>query len=292
MIGNPLPVGRYVVDLFTPTASTPGVRDGVPIFRRWRQSNAARVRVVHAETWDTSPRKTRVQFEVEAPPGAWPFAQLGPPAHAAEVGAVPTIADAVAFLFDPLGALEGKAASAAAHFLAQQASPELRELNAAISVTRANIAIIRATLEAVRNGTAPNPVAAVAAAKSLARQSLELLTAAMGAVTVDFPRRKVSELIADLHAFEQAIEAAPANAFKALAQAASDVAVPFEAANLGALVFGAAALWAVTKKRSDATDLGMAVGAAMLLLGGSTLVDNLLHPFDHAGKAARILKGQ
>jgi len=290
-IRNPLPLGRYTLDLWSPTASAP-VRDGVPLFNKWREANAARVRVLHAETWNTEPRKTRVLFEVLDRPGAFPFGQLGKPELVAQVGSAATFVDAVQFVLDPLGSLEASAATAAAHFLTNFAGPELKEIRGALSLARANIAIIRATLEAVLNKTAPDPIAAIASCKELIRVSLEVLTQALGAVTIDFPRRMVSKVIDDLHALEKAIEEAPARALRALGQAATDIAIPFEEANLGLLVFGAAALWMLTKKRTDTTDMLMLGGGALLLFGGSNLLDNVLHPGAHAGKAARILKGQ
>ena len=166
-------------------------------------------------------------------------------------------------------------------------------MRAALSLARANIAVIRATLEAVMNHTAPDPVAAINACKGLIAGSIEALTQALGAVTIDFPRRMVSGVIDDLRALAQAIEDAPARALKAVAQAAKDVVLPLETASIGGAVFAAAALWVLyTNKRSGSTDTLMLLGGAALLLGGSDLLDNLLHPADHAGKVGRILKGQ
>jgi hypothetical protein len=292
MLTNPLPVGRYQLDLWSPTPSKP-VRDGVPVFNKWREKNAARVRVLHAECWNTDPRQTRVLFEVLDRPGAFPFGALGRPNPIAQVGSAATFVDAVQFLMNPLGSLEASAAEAAAHLLVDLASPELKEVRAALIIARANIAVIRATLEAIANKTAPDPLAAIAACKQLIRQTLEALTHALGSVTIEFPRRMVSQVIADLNALEKAIEDAPARALKAVAQAAKDVVVPFETASIGGAVFAAAALWVLYNgKRSGSTDTLMLVGGAALLLGGSDLLDNLLHPVDHAGKVARILKGQ
>jgi hypothetical protein len=292
MLTNPLPVGRYQLDLWSPTDTKP-VRDGVPVFNKWREKNAARVRVLHAECWNTDPRQTRVLFEVLDRPGAFPFGALGKPNLLAQVGSAATFVDAVQFLMDPLGALEANAAETATHFFTVLGAPELQHVRAALSVTRANIAIIRATLEAIANHTAPDPVAAIAACKGLIQGSLEALTAALGAVTIDFPRRMVSGVIDDLNALARAIEDAPARALKAVAQAAKDVVLPLETASIGGAVFAAAALWVLyNNKRSGSTDTLMLVGGAALLLGGSDLLDNLLHPADHAGKVARILKGQ
>ena len=279
MLTNPLPVGRYQLDLWSPTDAKP-VRDGVPVFNKWREKNAERVR--HEQLALVLDR-----------PGAFPFGTLGKPNMVAQVGSAATFVDAVQFLLDPLGALEANAGAVAEHFFSDLASPELQHVRAALSVTRANIAIIRATLEAVLNHTAPDPVSAIAACKGLIQGSLEALTSALGSVTIDFPRRMVSQVIHDLNTLAQAIEDAPARALKAVAQAAKDVVLPIETASIGGAVFAAAALWVLyNNKRSGSTDTLMLLGGAALLLGGSDLLDNLLHPVDHAGKVARILKGQ
>ena len=292
MLTNPLPVGRYQLDLWSPTDAKP-VKDGVPVFNKWREHNAARVKVLHAERWNTDPNQTRVLFEVNDRPGAFPFGQLGKPVMVAEVGSAATFVDAVQFLMDPLGILDSSAVKAAEHFLVELAPPELAHVRDAINVTRANIAIIRATLQAVLNHTAPDPLSAIAACKQLIQGSLEILTSALGSVTIDFPRRIVSQVIDDLNHLQQAIEDAPARALKAVAQAAKDVILPVETMGMGTvLAAGAAVLWWGQRKRSDTSDGLLLAGIAALLLGGTGLLDNLLHPDEHAGKVARILKGQ
>ena len=292
MLTNPLPVGRYQLDLWSPTDARP-VKDGVPVFNKWREKNAARVRVLHAERWNTDPNQTRVLFEVNAKPGAFPFGQLGKPVMVAEVGSAATFVDAVQFLMDPLGILDSSAVKAAEHFLVELAPPELAHVRDAINVTRANIAIIRGTLEAVLNHTAPDPLSAIAACKQLITSSLEILTHALGSVAIDFPRRIVSQVIDDLNHLQQAIEDAPARALKAVAQAAKDVILPIETVGMGTVLAAAAAvLWWGQRKRSDASDGLLIAGVAAVLLGSTGLLDNLLHPGEHAGKVARILKGQ
>lgn len=279
-VRNPLPLGRYEVDLWTPTQQAPSVRDGVPIFNRWREANAQRVRVLHAECWNTEPRQTRVLFEVAASPGAWPFAQLGTPEPArSDVGAL-SFADVVSFLFDPLGTVELSAAQAAGHFLADVAAPELQQLRAAISVTQANIAIVRATLEAVRNGTVHDPKEAIAASLNLIQQSIEMLVQAGGSVAIAFPRHIVNTLLQDLHNLKQAIHDAPGKALAALGKVATDAIIPFEVANMGGAVLLAGiayVLW--SGKRTKTTDNVLLVGAAALVLGGGTLISNIFsHP--------------
>lgn len=280
---NPLPPGRYQVDLWSPT---PGVtvRDGVPIFNRWREANAARVRVLHAECWATEPRQTRVLFEVIERPGAWPFGALGPPEHATvsgevgEVGAI-SFADVVSFLFDPLGTLEMSAAQAAAHFVADLSRPELQELRAALSVTKANIAIIRASLEAIRNGTAPDPKEAIAATLNLIEQSTELILKSAAKIPFDFPRNLVNKVLQDLHDLKNAIHDAPNKALSALGKVAKDFVVPYEVANIGAGIAAAALAYVIwSGKRSKTTDNVMLLGGAALLFGGAKLFDNIFHP--------------
>ena len=293
MLTNPLPVGRYQLDLWSPTDAKP-VKDGVPVFNKWRERNAERVKVLHAECWNTEPRQTRVMFEVHAKPGAFPFGQLGKPVMVAEVGSAATFVDAVQFLMDPLGTLEASAAEAAGHFLRELAAPELAHVRDAINIARVNIATIRALLESIANHTSPDPLSAIATCKQLITTSLEALTAALGAAPGDFARRIVSQVIADLNHLAQAIEDAPARALKAAVQVAKDVLIPESVFGTGALlVAGAVALWWFQdKKRSSEGDTLLLVGAAAMLLGGGTLFENLTHPADHAGKTARILKGE
>lgn len=278
-VRNPLPLGRYEVDLWTPTHQAPGVRDGVPIFNRWREANSARVRVLHAESWATEPRKTRVLFEVMAAPGAWPFAQLGIPERSgSDVGAI-SFSDIISFILDPLGTVERSAGDAAGHFFADLQKPELQELRAAISTTQANIAIVRATLEQIRNGTAADPKTAIAGALHLVEQSMELLVHAGGKVVIDFPRNLVNRLLKDLHDLKQSIHDAPGKALAALGKVARDVVLPYEAASIGGGVLVCALAWALwTGKRSKGTDTAMLLGGAALLLGGSTLFQNVMHP--------------
>lgn len=277
---NPLPPGVYRIDLFSPTQMQPDVADGLPVFARWRKANAARVRVLEASTMATEPRLSRVSFEVLAPPGAFPFGQLGYPEQSASVGiGMPSFLDIANFLLSgPLGLVEQSFGKATMDFLADVSKPELQALRAALSVTRANIAVIRATLEAVRNGTAPNPAAALAAAKDLAKQSLELILSAAAHIPIDFPRNVVNRVVSDLQGLIKAIEEAPALALKLAGKVARDVLVPLEVANLGAMAFAAAAAYALLAKRTKGTDYVMMAGAAVAVLGGGTLFENLLHP--------------
>jgi hypothetical protein len=279
-VRNPLAPGLYRLDLFSPTDERPDVRDGIPIFGRWRKANEHAVRVVEAATYATEPRHTCVIFEVLGRPGAFPFGQLGAPERTSQVGAgFPSFVSIVEFLLDPLGTVEASAAEAVGKFFADVSKPELQQLRAALSVTKANIAIIRATLEAVRNGTAPNPAAALAGALDLVKQSTELILHAAAAIPIDFPRNVVNRVLSDLHELGKAIEEAPRKALGFLGRAARDVVLPLETANIGGAVFALAAAWAIyTGKVTPATRNVMLVGGAVLVLGGGTLIENLLHP--------------
>jgi hypothetical protein len=269
---NPLAPGLYRIDLFSPTPQSPEVRDGVPIFGKWRKANAAHVRVLECASWSTDPRQTRVQFEVVAPPGAFPFGQLGLPESLSSVGSIPL--RVIEFLLNPLLALEVSAAKAAGRFVAVS-QPELQGLRSAIIFTRANIAIIRATVDGVRNGTAPHPEAALAACADLAKQSLAQLAHATLAIPIAFPREVIHKLQIDLEALIKAIADAPAKALRLVA----DVAVPFEVANIGLGVVLIGGLWALSQgKVSPATRNVMLLGGAALVLGGGTFLENLMHP--------------
>jgi hypothetical protein len=279
---NPLAPGVYRIELFSPTANHPDVRDGLPVFAKWRKANAARVRVLEASTKATEPQLSSVTFEVLAPPGAFPFGQLGYPAFGGSVGAgLPSFFDIATFLLDPLSSLESAVAEAAATFLLDASKPELQQLRAAINVARANILIIRGTLEAVRNGTAPDPASALGAAKNLAKGTLEILLSAVAAIPIAFPRNVVNRVVNELQSLITAIEEAPAKALKLARDAATDLVLPFEAANVGGLAFALAAAYVLwSGKRSKATDNVMLIGGAVALLGGGTLISNVLRGHD------------
>jgi hypothetical protein len=184
----------------------------------------------------------------------------------------------VEFLFDPLGALEASATAAAAHFVADLSRPELQQLRAALSVTQANVAIIRASLEAIRNGTAPDPKEAIAATLNLIAQSTELLVKSAGAIPFDFPRNLINRVLTDLHALGQAIREAPSKALSLLGKVAKDAIIPFEVANIGGAVVACAIGWVLwSGKRTKSTDNLLLLGAAAAVLGGGTLLSNIFH---------------
>jgi hypothetical protein len=173
------------------------------------------------------------------------------------------------FLLDPLGTAMGTASSAAAKFMADLAAPELAHVRDAIIVTRANLAMARGVLEAIRNGTASDPHEGLAAVLQLMNQSRQALTDALAGVAIDFPRRIVMKLLADIQAVEQAVKNAPSKAFNAVVTAAKDVVVPFELASLGSAIAVGVVGWALFSGKKPNTDL-LLVGAAVLALGIGT----------------------
>jgi hypothetical protein len=263
---NPLPPGRYRIDLFSPTPNAPHVRDGVPVFKKWRLKNETRVKVLHVEAWATEPHQTRVLFELTERPGAWPFGALGPPELASDISGAASLIQIAEFLLDPLGTAIGTASNAAAKFMADLAAPELAHVRDAIIVTRANLAMARGVLEAIRNGTASDPHEGLAAVLQLCNQSRQALTAALGAVTIDFPRRIVMKLLADIQALEQAVKNAPSQALHAAVQAVKDVVVPFELSSLGTTIAVGAIGWALFSGKKIDTNI-LLVGAGVLALG-------------------------
>jgi hypothetical protein len=283
-ITNPLPAGVYEIDLYSPTELAGQVVDGVPVFGRWRRANAHAVRVVEASAQNTHPRRSRVKFEVLSAPGAFPFGQLGSPAFASEVvGDLPSFADIAHFLISPISKLQMEAVKAAAHFLADATAPELRGVRDAVIKAKANIAIVRGTIEAVRNGSAPNNAAALAGAAALLKESIEGLITAGVALPLAAPRRVIENLVAESQAMLKAIEEAPAKAIRGAAAAAkgfvTEVLVPAE---LGGLGFAAAALVGLYLlqggKRSTGTDTLLIAGVGVAVLGGTTAFHNLLSP--------------
>lgn len=283
-IRNPLPAGVYEIDLFSPTEQAAAVTDGVQVFGRWRKANAHAVEVLEATAYNSSPRRSHVRFQVHSPPGAFPFGQLGKPEQAlAGVGDLPSFADIALFLLNPIGSLELAAVKAAATFLAQASAPELKELRAAVSAAKANIANVRAALEAVRNGTAPDNAVALAGAAGLVKETIAMLLKASAAIPLNAPRHVVDNLITELRAMLKAIEEAPRRAIRGAAAAAkgfvTDVVVPFEVGGLGVALGLLTAFYLLEGgKRSKTTDLLLLGAGAVALVGYGAGTHNLLHP--------------
>jgi hypothetical protein len=274
---NPLAAGLYRVEVAPELAQ---------VFGRWRRANAERVHVIGLEP---SEEGARVVFAVYKPPGAFPFGQLGHPEVAeVVVGAVADWIDVIGFLANPLGAAERAIGEAAAHFVADVSKPELKGLRDALIISRANVATIRAILEAVKNGTAPNPAAALGQAAAMAKQTIEVLVTAGGAIPIDFPRNLVNAALQKLHELEAEIKAAPGKALHAVSQFASDVVkkaapvlVPGQIGiwGLGIVALGGFLAWE-QGKRSELTDKMMLAGAAVAVLGGGIAGSNLFNLFE------------
>lgn len=274
-VTNPLTPGVYRIDLPCELA---------PLFGNWRRAQKGKVHVIELENGPEG--KARVSFVVFGRPGAFPFGRLGHPVRGSVVGAtMPDWPDVVAFIFRPLGPTEeALSVKRWADFFLSHAAPEFAELQAAVAVARANVAIIRAQLEQVKAGTSRSPAAAVSNAASLAQQSIELLLAKAGRIPLSFPRALVNESIATLTALVDEIKAAPGKALHAITEFAGDafnkVALPFVIpAELGLVGVGLLLLGGYLafqeKKTTPTTRNLMLAGGAVALLGGGTVASNI-----------------
>lgn len=79
---NPIPAGRYWLDVFTPSPA--GHADSEAVFSRWLGENFGRVVVRTTETFPGPPLRNWYLFEVlaGATPTAFPFVALGFPTKA------------------------------------------------------------------------------------------------------------------------------------------------------------------------------------------------------------------
>lgn len=261
-VTNPLQPGVYRIDL--PVAKA-------PVFGAWRRAQRGKVHVID---FTEGPNTTaRVSFVVFRKPGAFPLGKLGPPTRGEIVGgALPDWPDVVAFVLRPLGPAEAALELARwAEFFATHAQPEFAELKSAVVVARANMAIIRAQLDLVVAGKAPNPAAVLHNAAAMAKDSIEKLLATAGAIPLSFPRALVNDAIAKLQAFVDEIAAAPGKALHALTQFAGDAAgfalpIGVAALGLGALLLGGWLRYS-EKKSSPLSNNLMHAGGAALVLG-------------------------
>lgn len=283
-ITNPLPAGVYEIDLFSPSDDAPNVHDGVPVFGKWRRANGHAVEVLAATAYNSVPRRSRIRFRVHQPPGAFPFGVLGPPRpEPAVVGDMPSFADMALFLFAPLASIELAVAKAAAQFLVNASKGEIKELAAAVSAARANIATVRAALEAVRNGTAPDNGVALAGAAGLVKETIEMLLKAAAAIPANAPRHVIDNLLTELRAMLKAIEEAPRKAVRGAANIAkgfvTDVVVPFELGGVGVALGLLTAFYLLEGgQRSKTTDMLLLGAGAVALLGYGSATHNLLNP--------------
>jgi hypothetical protein len=280
-VTNPLAPGVYRLDMPCPLA---------PAFGVWRRAQKGKVHVIELEN---GPNDTaRVSFVVFGKPGAFPFGKLGYPRRGQVVGALPDWPDVVAFVLRPLGPTEDALAVARwAAFFAAHSTQEFAALHAAIELARANVAIIRLQLEQVKAGTSPNPAAAVHNAAALAKQSIEQILSAAGAIPLAFPRQLVNEAIARLQALADEIAAAPGKALHAISNFADDAlgfVVPADIGliGVGALLLGAYLRYSEKKASPLSNNLMLAGGAAMVVGGAQAALSvektlERIFPFSH-----------
>ncbi len=257
-VTNPLAVGVYRIDLPI---------DRAPDFGKWRRAQKGRVQLCELEN---GPNGTaRVSFAVLDRPGAFPFGKLGKPVRGSIVvgSVVPDWKDVVLF---PLRALPGAelALQAArwANFFAQHAQPEFAALKDAITIARANLAVVRAELELVRNGSATDPAAALRNAAATIKASAELVLKRAAAIPIAYPKELVNEVIKELTATADAIASAPGKALHAITSFAGDtfdkLAGP-ALLELGAVVLlGAGGLMAFSEKKVTPTSRNLILGGA------------------------------
>lgn len=281
-VTNPLQPGVYRIDLPCELA---------PVFGVWRRAQKGKVHVIELEN---GPRGTaRVSFVVFHKPGAFPFGKLGVPVRGEVVGAMPDWSDVVPLIVKPLtSAYDAVSPERWADFFIAHGQAEFQELKAAVVTVRANMSVIRAQIDLVTAGQAPNPAAVLHNAAATAKQSIELLLAKAGAIPLAFPRELVNNAIAKLQALADEIAAAPGKALHALTQFGADAAgfflpVGLAALGLGAVVLGGYLRWA-EKKPSPLSNNLMLAGAAALVVGeleagksGSETLQRILLKKDH-----------
>jgi hypothetical protein len=277
-VTNPLAAGVYRIDLPCELA---------PTFGKWRRAQKGKVHVIDLENGPSG--TARVSFVVFAPPGAFPFGKLGKPTRGEVIGAMPDWSDVVTFAlkqFPPARlALEGAELAA---WVKEHAGPELAELRAALDVARTNIRIVGSLLTTVRDGSAPNPAAAMQQAAELVKQALELVSRKAAAIPGAIPRHVIDQVITQLNELAKAIAAAPGKALSAISDFASDMvstfALPVGLAELGVVAMAAGGFLAWTEKKVTPTSRNlMLAGAASAFAAGffgAKNVDTLLHQKD------------
>lgn len=271
---NPLAVGVYRIDLPTERAAD---------FGKWRKAQRGRVQLCQLEN---GPNGTaRVSFAVLDRPGAFPFGKLGKPTRGAIVsGVLPEWKDVVLF---PLRQFPGAELALQvgtwANFFATHGTAEFAALRDAVTVARGNLAVVRAQLELVRNGSVPNPGAVLANAAQTVKASVDLLLSRAAAIPIAYPRELVNQAIKELTAVADAIAAAPGKALHALTSFASDAVDTFGVpAILGAssvLLAGVGALLVFGEKKltRESRNLILA-GAAAAFASGFVGSWNLFSP--------------
>jgi hypothetical protein len=236
-------------------------------FGKWRRAQRGRVQLCELEN---GPGGTaRVSFAVLDRPGAFPFGRLGKPVRGSIISgaALPEWKDVVLYplrFFPPAElALE---ASRWANFFTSHATAEFAALKDAVTIARANLAVVRSQLELVRNGSVPNPGAVLANAAQTVKASVEMLLSRAAAIPVAFPRELVNSAIKDLTAVADAIASAPGKALHALTSFAGDVvdkfAVPAALEVGAAIALGIGGLMIFTDKKVTPQSRNLLLGAA------------------------------
>lgn len=272
-VTNPLAVGVYRIDLPIARAID---------FGKWRKAQRGRVQLCELEN---GPNGTaRVSFAVLDRPGAFPFGKLGKPQRGnLVVGAVlPEWKDVVLF---PLRQFPGAELALQvgtwANFFATHATAEFAALKDAITIARANLAIVRAQLELVRNGTAPNPGQVLQNAAVLVKQAAEMVLSRAAAIPIAYPRELVNNAIKELTAVADAIAAAPGKALHALTDFAGGVvdtlALPVGLEALAVVALAAGGFMAFTEKKVTPLSRNlMLAGAGAAVAAGFVGTKNVL----------------
>lgn len=274
-VTNPLAIGVYRIDL--PVARAVD-------FGKWRRAQRGRVQLCELEN---GPNGTaRVSFAVLDRPGAFPFGKLGKPTRGAIVGDVlPNWADIVSIPLRQFGPAElALSVTRWANFFASHAAPEFKALSDAVTVARGNLAVVRAQLELVRNGSVPNPGAVLQNAAGTVKASVELLLARAAAIPIAYPRELVNSAIKELTTVADAILAAPGKALHALSSFGGDLvdtlALPVGLEALALVAVGAGALMAWNEKKVSPLSRNLLLGGAAAAFAGGFFgarnVDQLL----------------
>jgi hypothetical protein len=274
-VTNPLAVGVYRIDLPVELA---------PHFGKWRRAQRGRVQLCQIENGPNG--SARVSFAVLDRPGAFPFGKLGKPVRGSMVsgGPLPQWSDVVLIplrQFPPAElALE---AGRWANFFASHTPAEFAALKDAVTIARANLAVVRSQLELVRNGSLPNPGAVLANAAATIKTSVEMLLTRAAAIPIAFPRELVNSAIKELTAVADAIASAPGKALHALTSFAGDVVEKFAvpaALELGAAIaLGIGGLMIFTDKKVTPQSRNLLLGAAAAAVAAGFVGGvNVFHP--------------
>jgi len=280
-VTNPLTPGVYRIDLPCKLA---------PVFGNWRRAQKGKVQLLELENGPPAQGSVggeptaRVSFVVFKPPGAFPFGRLGKPVAGQLVGEAPGWADVLSFVLAPLGAADAALGEKMGEFLAAHTTPEFAGLHEAVVIVQANMGVIRAQIEMVRNG-APNGPAVLHNAATLVAQSIELLVQRAGAIPGAFPRVVINEALAKLNELADAIAAAPGRALHAITKFPGQVwdnwlkpfVLPAEIglAGVGLLLLGGYLAYSEGGKVTPTTKNLMLAGGAIAVLGGATLATNI-----------------